>query len=167
MDMPTTMRPLGISRGHDRCQFRWIYSKVPFFWGVESAGNSGLSMFIWFQNALCWVPNLVVWNGSDSTYGLLDGFPWFPVVFPKLQITLERSQFTDFQVGLQVCPSGTTYTWSIGCPTDPQAGHRKKWDRPGIEAAGWSHTARCSICSERWPVSRWAKPESLPLGFQV
>lgn len=25
------------------------------------------------------------------------------------------------QVGLQVCPSGTTYTWSIGCPTEPKA----------------------------------------------
>lgn len=26
----------------------------------------------------------------------------------------------DDAVGLQVCPSGTTYTWSIGCPTEPQ-----------------------------------------------
>lgn len=29
----------------------------------------------------------------------------------------------DDAVGLQVCPSGTTYTWSIGCPTDPQVFH--------------------------------------------
>eukprot|EP00913_Durusdinium_trenchii_P013230 g12418.t1 len=26
----------------------------------------------------------------------------------------------DDAVGLQVCPSGTTYTWSIGCPTEPK-----------------------------------------------
>ena len=46
------------------------------------------------------------------------------------------------QVGLQVCPAGTTYTWTLGCPTATEAKDTGCSEKMGLGKVRHSDTGR-------------------------
>ena len=57
---------------------------------------------------------------SEGSFSKVPASTATPMMMP--QLVEDSFSLCCGEVGLQVCPSGTTYTWSIGCPNEPAPG---------------------------------------------